>query len=340
MTWILTLVIRIQNGKIITDLYRKETDKPSALLPSSAHPGHIPKNIVYSMGLRLLRICSSPELFEKRLEELKTDFLKPRNYKEKLINDQFERIRSLPGETFEEKRNFALKKVEKIDKNQTRVIMPIDYNPHMPVASSVLQKHHKSMLFSNPNLKKIYPEAPMPALRQPKNIRRILCRSKLYPVTRSSKLRRNTHKEAPGWRKCSKPCKVCPYTLEKCTQLTGLASGYTHTITEALSCDTTNCVYYWRCTKPNCADNPRCEYVGMTSRKFKDRLAEHRDYPKRDVLTEPSGEHFNKPGHGVHHMRGLALEKVRSKDPYILKAREHMYIQKLDTFRNGLNKEA
>ena len=27
-------------------------------------------------------------------------------------------------------------------------------------------------------------------------------------------------------------------------------------------------------------------------------------------------------------MRGLALEKVRSKDPYILKAREHMYIKK------------
>jgi hypothetical protein len=78
----------------------------------------------------------------------------------------------------------------------------------------------------------------------------------------------------------------------------------------------------------------------MTSRKFKDRLAEHRGYPKRDVLAEPSGDHFNKPGHGVHHMRGLALEKVRNKDPYILKAREHMYIQKLDTFRNGLNKEA
>jgi hypothetical protein len=68
------------------------------------------------MGFRLLRICNSPELFEKRLEDLKTDFLKPRNYKEKLINDQFERIRSLPGETFEEKRNFALEKGEKVDK--------------------------------------------------------------------------------------------------------------------------------------------------------------------------------------------------------------------------------
>ena len=78
----------------------------------------------------------------------------------------------------------------------------------------------------------------------------------------------------------------------------------------------------------------------MTTRLFKDRLSEHRDYPKRDVLTEPAGEHFNKPGHDVHHMKGQVLEQVRSNDPYILKAREHMYIQKFDIFRNGLNQEA
>ena len=48
----LDLTIKIENGKITTDLYRKETDKPTALLPSSAHPGHIAKNIVYSMGFQ------------------------------------------------------------------------------------------------------------------------------------------------------------------------------------------------------------------------------------------------------------------------------------------------
>ena len=179
----------------------------------------------------------------------------------------------------------------------------------------------------------------MPALRQPKNLRRILCRSKLHPITGSTRVKRNTHKQAAGWKRCNKPCKVCPYTMDQNNQVTGLASGYNHQITDSLSCDTTNCVYYWRCIKPNCSDYPRCEYVGMTTRQFKDRLAEHRDYPKRDVLTEPSGEHFNQPGHGVHHLRGQAIEKVRNKDPYVLKAREHMLIQKFDTFRNGLNQE-
>ena len=42
----LDLNIFVENGKIRTDLYRKETDKPRALLPSSAHPNHITSNIV------------------------------------------------------------------------------------------------------------------------------------------------------------------------------------------------------------------------------------------------------------------------------------------------------
>ena len=231
------------------------------------------------MGFRLMRICSTPELFEKRLEELKSDFLMPRNYKAKLIDEQFSRIQNLPGNSYKEKRSEALRKVKKCDKNSDRVIMPVDFNPHLPKMSEVLQKHHKSMLFANPNIKEIFNDPPMPALRQPSNLRKLLCRSKLYPLTRVNRLQRNTNKQAAGWKKCNKPCKVCPYTMDSNTTVTGLASGYTHTITEPLSCDTTNCVYYWRCIKTNCVDYPNCEYVGM---------AEHCDYPKTDVVTEPA----------------------------------------------------
>ena len=46
----LDLQIKISGNKIITDLYRKATDKPTALLPSSSHLCHITPNIVYSMA--------------------------------------------------------------------------------------------------------------------------------------------------------------------------------------------------------------------------------------------------------------------------------------------------
>ena len=72
----LDVTIAIADGQINTDLFRKDTAKPRTLSPRSAHPMHIPTNIIYSMGFRLLRICSSEALFEKRLLELKTETTK------------------------------------------------------------------------------------------------------------------------------------------------------------------------------------------------------------------------------------------------------------------------
>ena len=68
----------------------------------------------------------------------------------------------------------------------------------------------------NENLKEVFPAPPMPALRQPKNLRRILCCSRLKPVKRIGRLQRKAHKNAPVWRKCGKPCHICPYTLPAC----------------------------------------------------------------------------------------------------------------------------
>ena len=104
----LDMKIFIKDGKIETDLFRKQTSKPTALLPSSAHPGHITSNIIYSMAFRLLRICSKEEFFENRLLELKQEFLLPRNYHSKGIDSQFNRVRKLPGDNYSEKRSLAL----------------------------------------------------------------------------------------------------------------------------------------------------------------------------------------------------------------------------------------
>ena len=233
----------------------------------------------------------------------------------------------VPGATYDEKRKEALKKVERKPKDHTRIIAPVDFNPHLPKISQVLQKHHRSMLFTAPHLGEMFPSPPMPSYRQPPNLRKLLCKSKLYPITRAKRLQRGAHKDAPGWRKCGKPCKACPFTMGNTKLVTGLASGYRHEIKEPVTYNTENCVYYWKCQKANCEDYPNCEYIGKTKREFKDRLAEHRDYPKRDIVTEPSGKHLTKSGHDVSHLRGLVLEKVRNRDPFILKSREHMLIQ-------------
>ena len=80
-------------------------------------------------------------------------------------------------------------------------------------------------------------------------------------------------------------------------------------------------------------------YIGLSKRRFSKRLSEHRDYPKAGKVEKPSGHHFSLPGHAVSNLQGLAIEHVRNRDPFVLKAREAFLIQKFDSFRNGLNQE-
>ena len=86
---------------------------------------------------------------------------------------------------------------------------------------------------------------------------------------------------------CKKPGPICPYTLPDCSKILG-NNGFEHEITGSVNSNTENCVYLWKCVKPNFSDFPECEYVGTTSCAFLTRMAEHRDYPKRDIDTEVS----------------------------------------------------
>ena len=85
--------------------------------------------------------------------------------------------------------------------------------------------------------------------------------------------------------------------------------------------------------KLDCKSFPKCEYIGLTSVSFKTRMAEHKQYVKSTLV----GFHFNLR-HNLSHFSGLVLEHVKSRDPFVLRAREFLYIQHFDSYRNGLNK--
>ena len=192
------------------------------------------------MGFRLLRICSSKPLFEMRLKELKEHFLIPRDYKPRIIDAQFKRLTELPGDNYDEKRREDLKQKDKKADTKTRIISPFDYNPLLPKISSVITKHHKAMLFNNPELKEIFEEPPMSSLRQGPNIRKYVCKSTLAKIQRADRSRRGTHASAPGWKKCSKPCPACPFTLPSCVSVKGQVSDYVHQIKTTVNCQSSN----------------------------------------------------------------------------------------------------
>ena len=326
----LDLKISIVDGIIHTDLFRKPTDKPRALLPSSAHPNHISTNIIYGAAFRLLRICDSENIFETRLSELKNNFLIPRNYNSKLIESQFKKVRELPGNNYSDRRKLALAKTQKGLKTD-RVIGVFNFNPLLPKISSVINKHFRSMVNENPELKEVFPQPPMAALRQGPNLRKLLCKSKLPKISRNPK--RSTHRNSAGWKRCSasgsRACNQCPYTPVSASSITSHVTGYTHHITTPINCNTERVIYAWKCTKCNhnfsvntknktpdnsIHDQTRNEkasnYVGRTTRKFKKRLYEHINYVNIRNLEEPSAEHFCKPGHKVHNLLAIGIEQV------------------------------
>ena len=98
----------IEDGKIKTDLCKKETDKNQYLMLSSCHPKQTTKTIPFSLALRIVRVCSSQEERDKRLIELK-DRLLARDYNRGLVQAALDKAREVP-------RSRALKDV----KNQTK----------------------------------------------------------------------------------------------------------------------------------------------------------------------------------------------------------------------------
>ena len=106
---------KIKNGKIVTDLYRKETDRNQYLLTSSCHPAQVTQNIPYSLALRIVRICSLIEDREKRFSELK-DLLCSRNYKSGMVDSAIDKARKVP-------RLEALKKVVRNKTSRTPVFV-------------------------------------------------------------------------------------------------------------------------------------------------------------------------------------------------------------------------
>ena len=126
----LDTLVSIQDGKLVTDLYRKPTDRCMYLLPSSCHPTHTTRNIPYSLCNILVRIYSNHTTLLSRLEEL-SKLLLSRNYDKTVITIAINRSLQLS-------RTECLKKV--VRKPSNRVVYVTTYHPALPSYSKILDR--------------------------------------------------------------------------------------------------------------------------------------------------------------------------------------------------------
>ena len=133
-------------GKIHTLLYTKPTDAHLYLHYSSFHPKHQKKSLPYSQALRLRRICSRTEYYEKAASDMLKHFTN-RGYPTHLVRNAIQKALNID-------RNSLL--LPKTDPTNKKITIPfiLTYNPCNPPISDILKKYTR-LLHLSEDLKQI-----------------------------------------------------------------------------------------------------------------------------------------------------------------------------------------
>jgi hypothetical protein len=317
----LDTLVTIKNKTLVTDIYKKPTDRCQYLLPTSAHPAHITKNIPISFCYRLVRICSEKNTLIQRLDELK-QLLLSRNYNLQIINGAIAKALNID-------RNAALEKKVKV--STKRIPFVITFHPALPSISTILKQGWKIMV-KDERLKKIFPEPPLVAYRQPKH-------SSLREILVKSKLPEREKRSVKGMKRCNLPnCPSCPHVREAKVVYSS-ANNFKVPISTPVSCSTKNLVYVITCDRRECKYT---QYVGETGKQLKERFKQHLDCVRsqnENLNKTAVGEHFNLPGHSVANMKVSVIENCRQESAMYRKCRESFFINKFETKHLGLNRK-
>ena len=339
-----------EKGFIQTDLYQKPGKVCQLLLPSSAHPSHICRSLPLSIAYRVRRLCSMTDQSTCAWQDLKQHLnrrraksagvpsqitsrfedqllaLKSRGYKEQEVLFQFQSV-------LLRSREEVMEKVVRPEEERP-IILVLPFDRRLPDAASILHQHYNLLVQRNPTVKEWMAGAPMVAHLRPANLRDILVRAKLPAVDRRRGASRGT---LTGFKKCGKTrCLCCVYSKNTNTH-TSTLTGQTWPIKHSITCEDSNVVYNVTCSHKagQCLRRP-AQYVGKvgSTRPCRIRCTEHRGAVTHHFDTEV-GEHFNLPGHDLADFNFLPFEKIRSRDPFVVEARENYWIEKYGVLGEG-----
>ena len=164
--------VSIVDNKLETNLFSKPTDFHRLLHFNFAHPFYNKKSIVYSKGLRIKRLCSSPLTFQKHSENLKTCFCN-RRYPQKVVDTQIKRVSEKSLDELFERPN----------RKETRVPLVVKYHPRFHNLSAIIRKYFR-FLHAKDKVNGVFIPAPFVTFRSRYSLRKHLVRVKMYPLVR------------------------------------------------------------------------------------------------------------------------------------------------------------
>ena len=287
--------LSIEDGKVQSELFSKPTDSHRYLPPSSCHPGHIFRSIVYSGALRIRRICSRDDPFIFHLMNFR-GHLRASGYSSKFIDPILEKVSSLNRSTL-----LTSKQREGVS---DRVLMVTTFDPRMPDFQKIHSKH-KHIIEASAPLKAILPSQPLVALRRPANLGNLVVKT-LPPSPPTSDLPFGHHP-------CEdKRCLICKDGHRvNSHRVISAKTGESFPLKHHLKCSSSNVIYSLTCSK--CPD---FQYVGKTITSLRQRFNFHKSCVRGSVGLNPKTQqpyevdlHFRQPDHSISHMRIQAVEQ-------------------------------
>ena len=326
--FLVTLLYIDNYNKLQTTQYKKPTDRQNYLHSKSEHPYSLKKSIAYSQVLRIKRICSTRNEFEKHSSNLLQQ-LKKKGYHHDTLKEQIEKAR-------EQERTLLLNKNPEEVKQS--IPISITYNRTLPKIKLIVDKHWH-VLQVNPELKEIFQSSPIIAFHKNKNLKQIIGSN---TIEHNKKLIRSNNKVNGK----SSPCLSNTRTLccKQVVSTTSFKSNQTNRVFKIfhiIDCKSTFLIYLLECNICN------IQYVDKSETTFNIRLNNHRKDVK-DPNALPADKHFTLPGHDFNkNAKFTLIEKLTNTNKVAtetlrerLKHRENFWIIKLRTLTpNGLNQE-
>ena len=155
-------------------------------------------------------------------------------------------------------------------------------------------------------MKEVFQNPPMVTYRRPPNLR-----DKLIPARIPDPPSIRPKRLIPGMKPCGFNCPTSPY-IEPGTVIESSYTSKKIEINGTFNCKTRNVVYCITCEK--C----KLQYIGQQD----ERVREHIGYIRNLHTNQPTGEHFNLPGHELYHLKVRILEKFWDLGRSLLEGRE------------------
>jgi hypothetical protein len=333
----LDLVISIDGeGYLQTDLHTKPNAKNTLLLPSSCHKPSVTRSSVFSLALRITRICSTPEAAQKRYEEL-AERLREREYSEAVITAGIDRAKAVA-------RVEALKKVDKKEEEegrQHRLVVEWDRRSS-PALAGILETNYKEMVGRDQRLGKVFPKVPRPAFKRGKNVKEMLCRAKLPPVRRVN-TRAGGEEARHGLTRCNRGlarrgCVACPFITSQPNEVVKSVkihnTGQRIPVEGRMNCKTKGGFLYllWS------AKVPAVQYLGSSEQEPRRRLGGHKGDIENQRLNKAVAKHFHDTKSTVKDLVFVPFKRLRSNDRLILKHFENKAINEFNLIAAGVNR--